>query len=313
MGSSIIEVGIGSLLVYLLLSVLVSQINNIIKNALNMRGDLFRREIERLLQDPRVREAVLSNPAVTLLTSANEGTAVRNISAELLADVLIDVLAGNGETLEMLENLTNTPLVEQIVAAVEDQTLKDKLRDVLKTARNLADVKEKLAQWLDIGLSRAREVYGRHMQVLSFICGAVLVLLLNVDTIYIAESLWNDPVLRQATVDAANTTISQVDPGAETQDLQESIQRAQNTMNNLLDLRLPIGWYHQPVDEAGPDLSVLDPLRDTRNLWNVLPGGNPGWFGLLVEKLVGLLLTTIAVMQGAPFWFDLLRRATGRN
>ena len=70
---------------------------------------------------------------------------------------------------------------------------------------------------------------------------------------------------------------------------------------------------HGRVDEAGADLSVLDPLRDTRNLWNVLPGGNPGWFGLLVEKLVGLLLTTIAVMQGAPFWFDLLRRATGRN
>ena len=48
-----------------------------------------------------------------------------------------------------------------------------------------------------------------------------------------------------------------------------------------------------------------------RNLWEYSPVNNPdGFFGLLILKLVGLLITTIALTQGAPFWFDLLRRLT---
>jgi hypothetical protein len=32
--------------------------------------------------------------------------------------------------------------------------------------------------------------------------------------------------------------------------------------------------------------------------------------GLWVLKIFGIALTTIAVAQGAPFWFDLIRKLT---
>jgi hypothetical protein len=43
-----------------------------------------------------------------------------------------------------------------------------------------------------------------------------------------------------------------------------------------------------------------------------VPGNSPYWLQLWLEKIGGLILTTVAVMQGAPFWFDLLKRLTTR-
>jgi hypothetical protein len=38
--------------------------------------------------------------------------------------------------------------------------------------------------------------------------------------------------------------------------------------------------------------------------------GPPNWLALTLLKLSGLLLSMVAVAQGAPFWFDLLGRVT---
>lgn len=45
-----------------------------------------------------------------------------------------------------------------------------------------------------------------------------------------------------------------------------------------------------------------------RNLWLLLPGNSPDGFGLLLRKIIGFAVTVIAIGQGAPFWFDLIRR-----
>jgi hypothetical protein len=168
-----------------------------------------------------------------------------------------------------------------------------------------------LTKWFDAGLNRAQELFKRRLALFSFIAGALLALTLNVDTLYVGEALWNDPVLRQATAQAAATAAESTTVPTESDQLQQSIAAAENTVNDLLDLRLPIGWYFESLDTESTDPNLQVQLRDTRNLWNILPAGNSKWFGLLLQKIIGLALTAIAVMQGAPFWFDLLRRATG--
>lgn len=311
MGSSVIEMGIGLVLVFMVMSLLVSQINNIIKNALNVRGETFRRELEEWLQDPAIREQVFAHPAVQRLFTATSGGDVRNVTPEVLADTLIDVLAGSGEVLETLENLENTPLVMQLLDAIGNPELKNTLQRVLATARNLANAREKIAQWFDNVMSQASAIYGRRMQLISAITGVILALMLNVDTIYIAEALWNDPVLREATVAAANTVLEEIDPNALSDDLETSVAQAQSTVDSLFDLRLPLGWYAEAVEADAAPVAGVDPASDTRNLWNYWPGNNPGWLGLLLQKIIGIAITAVAVMQGAPFWFDLLRRVTG--
>lgn len=326
MSSSIIEVGIGLVLVYMVLSLLVSQINNVIKNALNVRADLYRAELERLLRDPAIREQIMQHPAIDFSNRARDDTSVKEISPEKLTLALVDTLAGTSEALDLLENLTNSPMVNQMLESVKNDDLRTKLAGVLATARNLADAKNRLTEWFDTGLQQAQNLYAKRMKFYSLLVGALVVIVLNVDTIYVAQTLWNDPVLRQATVDAASAAIDEINFQAQPTDVGSSVATVRSTVNSLLDLRLPIGWYLDDIAtreaqaaaaaSAGTpvaiDVALTNPRNDTRNLWNLLPGNNASWFGLLLQKILGLVLTTLAVMQGAPFWFDLLKRVTGR-
>jgi hypothetical protein len=61
----------------------------------------------------------------------------------------------------------------------------------------------------------------------------------------------------------------------------QSASGLEDTLNTLSQFNLPIGWV-------------------------VLPQTAFGWF----LKVIGLILTTLAVSLGAPFWFDLLKRFT---
>src|SRR5262249_50777442 len=99
--------------------------------------------------------------------------------------------------------------------------------------------------------------------------------------------------------------------------VQQSAQQVSDTVQKLIDLQLPIGWEYTPITEelvATSQLAGLpDPRNNLRNVWNLAPGNNPSWFSNLLRKLVGFAATMIAVAQGAPFWFDLLRRLSGGN
>jgi len=244
---------------------------------------------------------------------------------------------------------------------VENEEFQRALDTILKTARNIDEARERLAQWFDKSMEQVTDTYKRRIQVISLGVGLLLAIVLNVDTLQLAQTLWDDPNLRQTVViaaDAARTsgalqsqieqttaaaqasaalsqatlaapdTLPQADfePGAEATpepstddqqallDLGESAADTAVSIETILSLRLPIGWYLAAVDPDAQAVAGLDPLADSRNAWNYWPGNNPGWLGLLLKKIIGIVLTTIAVSQGAPFWFDLMNRiAQGRR
>jgi hypothetical protein len=63
-----------------------------------------------------------------------------------------------------------------------------------------------------------------------------------------------------------------------------------------------------PVIGAAQQVIVPAECASQRNLWLLLPGNSPDWFGSILRKLIGFAVTVIAIGQGAPFWFDLIRR-----
>jgi hypothetical protein len=99
--------------------------------------------------------------------------------------------------------------------------------------------------------------------------------------------------------------------------VQQSSQQVSDTVQKLIDLQLPIGWEYTPITQellATSQLAGLpDPRNNLRNVWNLVPGNNPDWLTNLVRKVIGFAATMVAVAQGAPFWFDLLRRLSGAN
>jgi hypothetical protein len=278
------------------------------------------------------------------------------------------------------------PLLEGI-RRLKDRALQDAIKTILITAQNLDDARKKLESWFNDGMTRTTELYRRQIGWISFGVGLALAAILNVDTLQLGRSLWQDESLRQSVVAVAQTTTAQQSggdgtiPGAQdTGSFTQNLIEAQKTVTQLLELNLPVGWeldvnYQgylesctqlaaaaseasllsmeglQPapmetlIDPGGTPLPTLtpaptpetvittpeptqlprdemidgcitslglpDPRQNPRNVFNLIPGSSGDWFGNLLRKLSGILVTAIAAAQGAPFWFDLLKRLTG--
>ena len=225
--------------------------------------------------------------------------------------------------------------LEHGIQQIKDPRLKSALRTVLTTAEDMDDAKRKLENWFNDGMSRASEHFKKWIQRWSLAVALTLTVVLNVDTLYLARTLWEDPQLRQNVVQAATVFETEGIPlnesdedanlvpedeaneGTTFADITEDALAAQETAQTLLELQLPITWEITPVTDEmiqqSLNLGLPDPRSNPRNLWNYDPRNNGNWFTLLLEKLIGIGLTTIAAAQGAPFWFDLLRKLTSRD
>jgi hypothetical protein len=401
-GSAIIEVVIGLVFVYSLLSLLVTQVNTVIVNLLNIRARHLKGGLEKMITDPVVRAKVLAHPLIRLIEppvvpeermsaqtaeqAVTEGkvTKVSYVAPKTFVDVLTDVLASDagrklyaalykateplptsteksllreqirhfqltGQGLDELRasinQLSNQQVKQELLQALEwfDATMEklqvengeliplliglkqvqnpyfqQALEAVLSSVKTLAEAEAKIEEWFNNSMTRVSEAYTRRMQYLSLFVGFFLALILNVDTLNLAGTLWNDPALRQAVAVAAEQSAERAqradiaDPASEqSAELTESAQRAQATVEDLLDLRLPIGWEFTPATTGDNDSAAVvevNPTDDLRDLSNLLPAYNPNWFGFLLRKIVGLGVTMIAIAQGAPFWFNLLNR-----
>ena len=118
---------------------------------------------------------------------------------------------------------------------------------------------------------------------------------LNVDTIAICNHLSQNPAEVQKLVAAANqiASVPASNPApldaipapnvlpVTGSDLSKASGQLKSGLAQLQGLGLPIGWF---------------PETTPRDSW--------GW----MRKIGGLLLTTLAISMGAPFWFDVLNQ-----
>jgi hypothetical protein len=214
------------------------------------------------------------------------------------------------------------------VEQIADPALRRVLEAIVKTANNLDEARQKIENWFNDGMDRTSQAFQRHMQRVTLVVSILLVSLLNVDSLQLGRALWQDRELRdtvgavaQGYAETAQIARQQeiaagADPsGAELLDeMRDNLKQVGETYQKLIDLQLPIGWeftsYSDPASVAAfTDIGLPDPRSSGRNLWNMTPA-NPEWLGVLLKKIIGLAVSAVAASQGAPFWFDLLRRLT---
>jgi len=294
-------------------------------------------EMIRRFQNGGIGLAELQNAINTLSDPEDRGALL--IQLEQLNEMRRQLQANNVES-KLIPLLVG-------VQEVADPGMRTALETLLASAKTIDEAQVKLETWFNARMNLVSEFYKRNMTRISYIAGVVLVLVMNVDTLQISRTLWNDPIVRQAVAAMAqasldNNTLEQQLASSEAA-LQETLDRlnqanttapaeaqnvlpeeqtieilpeattATNTVNDpivdLLSLRLPLGWEYQPVEGGCPQSGiVVDPCFNGRNVWLMIPGNNPGWLGLITTKLIGWALTILAIAQGAPFWFDLLNR-----
>lgn len=248
--------------------------------------------------------------------------------AQLLSYALEEVENGLGRLPVKSGQLI--PLLEGI-RKIENENFKTAIETILSTAQSLDEARQKLERWFDDYMQRVTNIYRRKLQWISLALGLLVTVILNADSLQIVRAFWQDPSLRQAVYEAAQVSVptleetinqagsantqAQTEPGEG--GLSDAALAVARTVEALLQLQLPLGWENIPVTTemvvASQASGLPNPASNMRNLWNFMPGNNPDWFSLLLQKIIGLAVTTIAVAQGAPFWFDLLKRLTTRG
>lgn len=304
--SGFIDIGIGLMLMYLLLSLICTTLSEILQNALKWRAKSLASAISLLIDNPGLRAAFYNHGLIRTMGAgspgpASGGTHPSYIDSRIVATALLDSLSktaqGQAAKAQPILNLAD---VESIALAIPASAIRDVLLTSLSGARNdLETLKANLAKWFDDAMDRLSGRYKRSAQMLSLLLGLAVALALNADSIAVAKALWHDQSLRGRIVDIAAETVTKnladtrcANPGADpaAADVAKQAQCLIGELNQRMDaLRaFPIGW---------PDAA-----RATDS------GGVLTWLAL---KIAGLIWTGLALSLGATFWFDMLQKVVG--
>jgi hypothetical protein len=184
----------------------------------------------------------------------------------------------------------------------------------------LAVARTNVETWFNDTNARLTGTYKRRAQVIGITFGVIFAIVLNVDTVTIATTLWREPTIRQALVAQAENfkfpdETEGVDPATAIEEFSERFD----------GLYLPIGWKQielQELEEGEEKrLCTLNPIADTKQyVWGIptsalciAPVDVPEdksprqWIG---GKILGWAISGAAASMGAPFWFDVLKKLT---
>jgi hypothetical protein len=297
-GSQSLEIVIGMMLIYLLFSLLMTALREIIEAFVKTRAVDLERALAEMLGDPNGtgdRTALFTHPLIFSLfpgayrpTGFAAGTATSAaapwrpsaretpsyIPGELFADAMLDLEAGGklGTSAAVMEALLRR--------AGDDPAIR----------------REKIIAWYDATMERATGWYRRRTQKLLLALGLGLAIGLNINSATLVDHLSTNDALREQLVAAAaaqGAAGAAARPDACTDESSPACVKALN--GQIQGLKLPVGWN---AEGQAP--------------WRALAGtfGQDWLLGLgrLLVLLAGFAATALAVSLGAPFWFDLLSK-----
>jgi hypothetical protein len=304
-GSTILEVAIGLLFVYLLLSLLCSAVGEYIEAKFNNRAKYLQKGITLLLNDTggggidlasQLYAHGLVRPFYRDRTKLPSYIPSRTFALALwnMATTAAAGDAGGGGGAGVTADLK---AVRAAVAThLPNQELKTALLTLIDEAQgDIEKARRNIEEWYDGMMDRVSGWYKRRTTVLMLLLGFAVAAVVNADTINIANTLARDGALRSSLVAAAEQRVRTPPPPTATAATPEEVEaQAARNLREAHDavnaLGLPIGWTR-----------ATDANKEDRRRF-------PDTFGDFFLKLVGILLTGFAISQGAPFWFDVLNK-----
>ena len=291
----IIQVAIGIIFVWVILAVITSQIQEWIASGLAWRASMLENAIEQMLGNPEVKNKLYNHPLIQGLYSSNGKRKPGGIPQDKFAMVLFEEVINSGITVADAKNTFDN--LKKSVSALKSKGEGSALTNFANSldtlligieekaddaTHSITEARVRVESWFNDSMERLGGAYRRRMQIVGIIVGIAVAAMLNVDTGAIMNTLWRDPVLRQAIVTQASQVKETDVQSGQTPSIEEIAKNAEK----LNVLSLPIGWSSKNI-----------------------PTDANGW----VAKIVGILLSGMAAAQGAPYWFDIMRKLVTRN
>ena len=276
-GSESLEVAIGVIFIYWLLSLISSTLNEMVATLFSFRAKDLEKAIRNLLNDPKGLNEAKSFYEHSIITALKNGK--RNpsyIPAHTFSMVLSDIVTKSGISMMKGEDLRG------IVNGIANDKLKQSLLTLVDSAGSRgSQIQEGIEKWFNDTMERVSGWYKRKTQIVISVIAFALVLIFNADTFMIVKNLVYMAPVRTAIVAQAEGLLKEHNGEIEesTNNIESSIAQIKEFRKDLLSLPLPLGWTEYPQ-------SLLD------------------W----IKKVMGLLFSVVAVSLGAPFWFEFMEK-----
>ena len=229
LNSSILDIVIGLIFIYLLYSLLATIIQEIIASQFAFRAKILERAVFRMLEDENkfaskfrsvsylfkktgnggaknsMTYEYYKHPLILFLGESDCRGKPSYINKETFSKVIIDLLRGKdvvpGDDVKILiQNSLDDQTTNWGNAKINEQTL-SYLKSIWADANgDIIKFKHHLEFWFEETMDRASGWYKKHIQFVLFFVGLSIAIGFNVDTLKIIERLEKDPKLRDQLV-----------------------------------------------------------------------------------------------------------------
>ena len=268
-----LNIVIGLAAVYTAFSLLASWVQERIATVMQFRSKTLRAGIQQMINDDATHQALFNQPSFVAAQSPRQRDP-SYISATQFSMAVMGIL--NGASAVGTTGADALAAVQRGITGLPPSRLKDALATLAGEANaDLTRFVSSVENWFDDQMDRVSGWYKRYTQVILLVVGAAIAALFNVDTLRIAQDLTAAPLA----IDQSKIT--------------SDTAAAEQYVSNQVFSQMHFGWpdaYACSSTQSAAECAAADTASK------------------ITFKILGLLLTAIALSLGAPFWFDTLSR-----
>lgn len=343
--STIVQVAISIVISWALFALLCSMLHEVVVQLKSERGRFYRAKIIDKLFDAsnQINWGLLmyGHSNIKLLTNS-EKAPPSEIDSKTLAEVLIDSVANaqaakilklNSSTLKndyasdllnnlefAITNLGQSDVILMLRNAFDKAKIKAIERDTFNEEKLYTELVSEITLWFEQFGSRTSSWYKKLSQKRLFALGVIVAICMNVDSIALFEYYKENPTARAALIDYYSKNKTQLEALSTINDTIKidststkvaiyNIRYFTKQIDSLKQsLELPIGWEKANcmTQKSTPNSKLSDDTDSKKTIKHCRCIS----ISCLLFKILGIIISAFAASLGAPFWFDLLRKAT---
>jgi hypothetical protein len=310
---STLNVAIGLFFIYLLLSLLISEIQEFLASSIfDWRAKNLYRSIQFILGNSATK-LLYQYPLIKSWKDYKQRVNKNSVGPSYIPNstfalALISVIIEKSGVQPEINSLT----IDDFILAIDSEEIKQffdpdqiKLFKILaiKTKNQAGDtanfeaLETAISDWFQQSMTRASGVYKRQVKLITLTIGFLVAMGLNADTLNITNRLFQEPILQENLSQSINIVL--------TNNLNSPLNNCLNSdaelTKNCQDLTknflysylfnfssLPLGWTQSNLNQqfnSGENIVIQ-----------------------LFKVIMGWGLTAIAISMGSSFWFDILNK-----
>ena len=279
---TVIDIAIGLVFIYITCALFCTAAQEIIAQWLNTRGEVLKRAIAEMLtglesgkfwDQPSVKVALKA-----VVSESDKELVPSHLPKQLFSRGVLELIGSVGPHLKDAKALLAK------VDELPESAVKTRLQEALNRAgATVSSVTKELEDWFEQSMAAASQWFTRWAQRNTVLVGIAFCAVLNVDTLLMMQTLRDNPTFRASTVERAIELAKKAD----------------------IPAPVDVATFDQVRNKIQEEASIIEP-------WPKWYGDHPyelslGGLFQLLAKIVGILLSGLAVSLGARFWFDTLK------